>query len=239
MFHVKHIAINCDDRSLEWIIVFIYALGAATLEGHDSADCRRLTRKTTMACFERPFKSLAQLHETELDCLRRMIESGVIMAIPAAKQYCIAHGIDVPAWLTRISIELECASLRRGKRQRRGRTANPVARHRQDMHHHDRWSAVCEVREKQAEARTEKEKLRALPNVPPHFLEEREELLRRVGSTFEDAYQRASDLLSKTGSFGGPKTMKASYLRVERESRNPKKAMRYHLLDPQFIRKIY
>jgi hypothetical protein len=239
MFHVKHIAINCDDRSVRWITVFIYTPGAATLEGHDSTDCRRLTRRTTVACFERPFKSLDQLHETELDYLKRMIESGVVIAIPTAKHYCVAHGIDVPIWLTRISIELECASLRRDRRKRRGRTANPIARHRQDMRHFDRWSAVCEVREKQDEIRVENEKLRKLPNVPPHLLKEREEMLNRVGSTLEDACRCASDLLAKKESFGCPETMKASYLRVERESRDPKKAMCYHLLDPQFIRKIY
>jgi hypothetical protein len=192
-----------------------------------------------MACYERPFESLEQLHETELNYLKRMIESGVVIAIPAAKHYCVTYGIDVPAWLTRISIELECANLRHGKRKERGRTANPVARHRQDMRHHDRWSAVCEVREKQVEVRIENEKLRTLSNVPRHFLKEREEMLRRVGSTFEDAFRCASDLLAKTESFGCPETMKASYLRIERECRDPKKAMRYHLLDPQFIRKIY
>jgi hypothetical protein len=192
-----------------------------------------------MARFERPFESLEQLHETELDYLKTMIASGVVIAIPAAQHYCVTHGIDVPVWLTRISIELECANLRRGKRKRRGRTANPIARHRQDMRHYNRWSAVREVLEKQDEVRAENGKLRALPKVPPHFLKEREELLRRVGSSQEDAFRCASDLLDKTESFGCPETMKASYLRVECESRDPREAVRYHLLDPQFIRKIY
>jgi hypothetical protein len=108
-----------------------------------------------MACFERPFDSLEELHETELDYLRKMIETGVVMAIPAAKHYCLTHGIDVPAWLIRHSIELECADLRPGKPKRRGRTANPVARHRQDMRHYERWDAVCEIHEKQKEFRIE------------------------------------------------------------------------------------
>jgi hypothetical protein len=192
-----------------------------------------------MACFERPFESLQELHETELDCLKKMIESGVEIAIPAAKQYCVTHDIEVPVWLTKDSIELECANLRPGKPKRRGRTANPVARHRQDMRHYERWDAVCEIEEKQKEFRTEIEQLRTLPNVPPRLLKEREEMLRRVGGTLEDRFRCASDLLAKTGSFGCPETIKASYLRVERESDDPKKAMRYHLLDPQFIRKIY
>src|SRR5260221_5618 len=190
-----------------------------------------------MTCFERPFESLEQLHETELDYLRRMIESGVVIAIPAAKHYCLTHDINVPAWLTRSSIELECALLRCGKPKRRGRTANSVARHRQDMRHFERWDAVCEIREKQNEFRIEIEKLQTLPNVPSHFMKERVTMLRRVGSTLEDAFRCASGL-AKTGSFGCPETMKASDLRIERESRDPKEAMRYHLLDPQFIRKI-
>src|SRR5260370_21515513 len=165
MFHVKHIAIYCDDRSVESIMLFIYAPGAATFAEHDSADCRRLMGRVTMTCFERPFESPEQLHETELDYLKRMIESGVEIGIPAAKQYCDTHGIDVPTWLNRISIEFDCANMRRGRRKRLGRTANPVARHRQDMCHYDRWSAVCEIREKQDECRIEIEKLRTLPNV--------------------------------------------------------------------------
>jgi len=192
-----------------------------------------------MTCFERSSEPLKQLHELELDNLKRMIKSGVTIAIPAAQHYCLTYCLEVPAWLTTKSIELECTDLRRDKPKRRGRTANPVARHRQDVCHYERWSAVCEVREKQVEIPKEIEKLRARPNVPRHFLKEREELLCRVGSTLEDACRCASDLLAKTESFGCPETVKASYLRVEREFRDPKKAVRYYLLDPQFIRKIY
>jgi hypothetical protein len=197
-----------------------------------------------MSSFERPFESLEQLHETELGYLQRMIEAEVEIAIPAAKHYCVTHGLDVPNWLARISIELECAHLRRDANGR-GRTANSLGRHRHDMRHFARWDAVWEVRDKQDEFRIEIEKLRTLPNVPTDRLKEREKMLRRVGDTLDDAFRCASNLLAKTDAFGCPETIKKSYLRVEheyrveRETGDSKEAKRYHLLDRQFLCKIY
>ena len=66
--------------------------------------------------------------------------------------------------------------------KKRGRSVNLVDRYRQDMVDYARWDEVKTVREKQIEIREEVDFLRANPKkAPPHWLEDREKMLKWVG----------------------------------------------------------
>lgn len=191
-----------------------------------------------MPRFERPFRSIEELHETQLDIFAKMIRTGVAVAIPAAEYYCSEHGLAAPAWLTKASVNLHCNTLRGDTTKKRGRASGPVTRYRQDMIDFARWDEICVVREQQKIFRRQVAKLRALAKVPRHMLNEKEKMLNRLGHTFDDAYEYVSKDLKKTNARGGWDTMRRSYREVERISKDPTQAMRYHQLDSQFLRRL-
>lgn len=57
-----------------------------------------------MPRYGRPYEDIDKLFETELDHLKMMIESGVVLAIPAAKYHCLKFGKSVPDWLEHIPL---------------------------------------------------------------------------------------------------------------------------------------
>jgi hypothetical protein len=137
--------------------------------------------------------------------------------------------LDVPPWLRDEAEAVLCARLSSAKRGKRGRASNPVARYRQDMIDFERWDAVREAREKQTEIRQQVEELSAMLRPPASLLREREKMLHWVGDDWLRAYECAAMILSGTAASGGPDAMKASYLRVNRNSRDPDQPLRYHL----------
>jgi hypothetical protein len=181
---------------------------------------------------------LAALHKKELDGLEAMARAGVTVAIPAAMDYCVKHGVNPPAWLLATATELLCSLIRREKSARRGRSCGHVARYRQDMIDFQRWGEVDVVRQKQREILKQVEELRAIPNAPRSMLEEREKMLAWAGRSLNRAFECAAMKLEASQAYAGPDAIKASYFRVERNSRDPKKALRYHVLDAGFLRKI-
>ena len=191
-----------------------------------------------MTIHGRPFSSLKALDETELEYLKIMAQSRVAVAVPAALHYCAKHQLEAPQWLLAAATELLCDLLRREKSDRRGRSCGYVARHRQDRIDFVRWDQVTTARQKQVEIREQVAELRAMPNVPRSMLEEREKMLAWAGSTLNRAFECAAMLLEGTEAYASPEAMKRSYFQVERNSRDPKQALRYHLLDPKFEHKI-
>jgi hypothetical protein len=191
-----------------------------------------------MPRFERPFNSIEELHEIELDHLKTMFDSGVAVAVPAALHYCVEHGLDAPPWLMGAATVSHCALLRREKSKKRGRACGAVARYRQDMIDLARSDEVSVVRQVQKEFLQQVEELRALPRVPRELLEEKEKMLAWLGHTLSRAFECASMMLAQTEAFGSPEAMKRSYRQVERNSRDPKQAYRYHVLDHRFLRKL-
>ena len=189
-----------------------------------------------MAICERPFNSLDELHETQLEYFKMMLDTGV--AVPAAMHYCTEHGLNAPPWLMRAATDLIVDLLKREKSKKRGRAASAVARYRQDMIDLARWDAIREVREKQKEFREDVEKLRTMPNVRRDLLEERRKMLEWLGRGSLRAYECAAMLLIGTEAFAGPDAMKKAYGRVERNSVDPKQATRYHVLQPRFLRRL-
>lgn len=191
-----------------------------------------------MPMHDRPFSSLKALDETELEYFKLMTQSRVAVAVPAALHYCAKHELDAPRWLAVAAMELLCDLMRREKSNRRGRSCGHIARHRQDMIDFERWSAVFEVREKQKGIRKQVDEIRAIPTAPRSMLKEREKMLAWVGSSLNRAFECAAMLLEGSEAYASPEAIKRSYFQVERNSRDPKQALRYHLLDPQFEHKI-
>jgi hypothetical protein len=101
-----------------------------------------------------------------------------------------------------------------------------------------RYEEVVTVREKQKEIREQVEELRGLGPQARSHLDERSKMLAWVGHTWLRAYECAAMILAHTDACGSPETMKASYLEVARNSRDPRQALRYHLLDPSLLRSL-
>jgi hypothetical protein len=144
----------------------------------------------------------------------------------------------LPSWFVGPAAQITKESLRKEKTSKRGRSAQPLDRHRQDMVDFARYDAVCEVREKQNELPRELERLRQLPNVTANVIEGMEKMLAWAGQTWERAFQCASIMLTDTSAFGGSDAIKASYFKVKPAMLIPGQAHRYHILDPQFLASV-
>jgi hypothetical protein len=171
-----------------------------------------------MAIFERPYESLEQLDETELEYHKLMFASGVPIAVPAAMYYCAKYGLNAPRWLIIEAV---------------------INRYRQDAIDYARWDAVIEVREKRDSLRKDIDELRALPGRKArNILNERSKVRDWAGTNNDDAFECASLLLADTPAHGKPDTIRRSYLKVEKNMRNPATSMRYRILETQFLRSV-
>jgi hypothetical protein len=192
-----------------------------------------------MEIFETPHNSLEELHETELDYLEQMFVCGIPIAVRAAMFSCAKNGLNAPRWLIVESSKMDCAELCGNVPKKRGRSSGIINRYRQDAIHHARWEAVIEVREKRDSLRKDINELRTLPGRKARaILNECTKLLDWAGTNNDDAFECASLLLAGTPARGGPHAIKRSYLEVEEAMRDPATAMRYHVLDPQFLRLV-
>ena len=198
-----------------------------------------------MSRFERPYRSIEELHETQLDDFETMSRSGVAVAIPAALHYCAEYGLSAPAWLVSASADLLCITLRSDTRRKRGRAARLVARYRQDMVHFARWDEICVAREQQKIFSKQVKELRTLPKAKGELLEkqrklinEQEEMLKRLGHTFDDAVEYARQRLKKTKATGRWDTMRSSYRLVQRHHKDPTQAKRYQVFSASFLHKL-
>ena len=147
---------------------------------------------------DNPFRSLKKLHESQLSDFEAMFRAGVVMAIPAAVDYCAEHGLVAPAWLTKASAKLFCTLLRSDTPKVIGRANGFVSRLREHMKDFARWDAVCAVEDERKHFRREVAKLRALP-MTSRELQKRDKLLRemekriaRLGNTLDRAFKCAS-----------------------------------------------
>jgi hypothetical protein len=192
-----------------------------------------------MPIFERPFQSLEELHETELEYLKQMFACGAPIAIPAALFYCARHGLNAPRWLVVEAAKMLCAHLGGSVPRERGRSCGIINRYRQDAVDHARWEAVIEVRENRNSLRKDIETLRRLPGHKARdILNERSKLLDWAGTNNDDAFECASLLLADTAAHGKPDAIRRSYLRVEKNVHTPATAMRYRILETQFLRLV-
>jgi hypothetical protein len=180
---------------------------------------------------------LDQIHERELDNMKNMIAHKEL-GVAAAMDYCAEERICPPQWLVLASAELMRDLLTREKSQKRGRAAGHIARYRQDLWDIERWDAVVEVRFNQKRIRARVERARAHPGYPEKALKLEEKMLAWIGRTWLRAYECAAMTLNGRDARVGTDAIKASYCRVKRNFDNPAMAMRYHLLDQRFLRKL-
>ena len=190
-----------------------------------------------MRIFERPYNSIDELHETELEYHRLMFEGGNPIAVPAAMHYCAKYGLNAQPWMIEGSADLMCRLLNRAMPKQRGRSAGITFRYRQHMIDYDRWSAVQEVRENREYLKREIDSLRNLKGVKAKAIREQlENKLKELGTGDLATFECASERLAGTPSKGGPDAIKKSYRKVEKANSN--KTLSYLILHPEFVRLV-
>ena len=101
----------------------------------------------TMPIHERPFDTLEQFDEAELEQRKLMFESGTPIAAIAAVAYCDEHSLYPPRWAVAESLKIQLAAIRGDKPGRQGRSSGIRDRYRQDAIDYIRWDMVIQVRE--------------------------------------------------------------------------------------------
>ena len=181
-------------------------------------------------------KSLEEFHEAELEDIKLMFKSGSQIAVTAAMDYCVRHGFNPPHWAMAESVKAQCANLCGDTPRNFGRSNGTVSRYRQDGIDFVRWDTVQEVRKNRKILRNT---IKSLADSRDEAAPERraycEKLMRWAR---QNSFKCASMLLAGSPAFGGPEAVKTSFCTVEQNIRNQASAMRYHVLDPQFLRKI-
>ena len=195
-----------------------------------------------------PPYSIEALHERQLSVFKSMAQSDVGVAIPAALHYCAMRNIAAPAWLVKASANLLCELLRSVTYKERTPACKIVTQHRRTIRDHARYDQVCVDREQQKRFRSEVAELRALLKNSHHGskvqkrlqtrLKEKEIILKRLGHTLNDACNYASMTLAKTGARGRWNVMKLRYLSVRKDMKDHKRAMRYYMFEPEFLREL-
>lgn len=179
------------------------------------------------------------LDEIELERLKKAHDAGVVIAVPAALDYCLEHGLPPPSWLVKAASDLLCDLLTREKSTRRGRSAGAVARYRQDMVDFLRWNEVEVLLENQQRST---ELLTTYPTNPSpdqgDIYAEEVAKAEWLGTSRSRIYQCVSEVLEKTDAFGGPESIKRSHRQVQCAGRSPAQSSRYYLLPYRFLAKF-
>lgn len=182
---------------------------------------------------------LSLFHASELDNLKKAHDAGVVIAVPAALDYCLENDLVPPSWLVQAAVELLCDLLKREKSTKRGRSAGAIARHRQDMIDLTRWDSVVRLQEDQQRSRKVMSTYPTCPSAAEaHIYAEEVAKAEWLGSLRWRIFQCASEMLERTEAFGSPESFKRSYRQVERCRHNPSLASRYYLLPEPFLAKL-
>jgi hypothetical protein len=190
----------------------------------------------SMSTNEQSFDSLAQWQQTRLAKLKLMFESATPLAVVAAMDHCDRNGLIPPSWAVTGSVQMQCTLLRGEPLGKHGRSNGIVERYRQDGFDFLRWDTVNVVRENRNSLRDAVKELRKLPGrAARERLAYCEKLLRWASKS---SFKCASMLLADSPAFGGPDAVKTSFRTVERNMRDPVFAMRYHILDRGFLRRL-
>jgi len=192
-----------------------------------------------MAINEHPFDSLEQLHESTLDGLKLMFDSGTQLALTAAMDYCDRWVLPIPPWALKEAVRAQCAQLLGEVPKKRGRSNGVVTSHLRHSIDYVRWDTVTEVRANRKSLEDKFMELRELSGRAARARRaECEKLLRWAGTNDRNAFECASMMLRGSAARGGPDAVKKSFRTVERNLRDPATAMRYNILDYEFLRKI-
>jgi hypothetical protein len=189
-----------------------------------------------MPIHERPFDTLAQFHEAQLEHRKLMFEMGTPLAVIEAMAYCDEHGLTPPRWAVAESVKIHCAAIRGDRSGRGGRSSGIRDRYKQDMIDYIRWDMVIQIREKRKLLRYE---IKALSNLTgPAALKHRSICKEQLDWASTDSFKLASRQLARSPAFCASEAMKKSFLKVARNMRNPRTAARYRILDARFLRKV-
>ncbi len=183
------------------------------------------------------WKPLNERHAEDLDLLRKMVAAGVGVATAAAMHYCAKYQLEPPPWLVRESAKVQCSNLRGDLPQGLGRSSGVTNRFRQDAIHYWRWSVIMEIREKREYLKREIATLQSNKGREANkLLNDGKKMLEWLGTNNDRAFECASLILAETSARGGSNAMKKSFLKVERDMRDPGMALRYHILDDDFLK---
>lgn len=177
-----------------------------------------------------------ELIEWRLAHLRKAYEAGVIVAVPAALDYCIEHDFEPPRWLVQAALDHLCDLLKREKSTKRGRAAGALARYRQDRIDFLRWNEVEVLRGHQKMSIETVAEHAADPSQKSSPSYEDEVMKAEwLGTSLSTLFQCTSEILERTDAFGSPESIKRSYLRVRRSDKDPAQASRYCWLPDPFL----
>jgi hypothetical protein len=181
-----------------------------------------------------PQSPIKDFHDRQLNNLRKM--SGLNrLAIAAAMDYCSEYELTPPSWLVAASVDLMVDLLKREKSEKRGRTANSIARYRQDIWDYERYDAVLRVREMRAKAR---HNVRIGKDYPDHHATKHFQKMKVALGTSKDEFEKASLYLTGRDARAAGDAIRASYRRVVRRHADPKIKDRAVMFSDRFLKKI-
>lgn len=160
--------------------------------------------------------AMGEFFERQLEECRCAFEAGESAALIDAQVLCSdpENPNPAPVWVLSAALSDNLQSFQHCSNRGRGRTANPLAKFRENLKHLERWNTVTWVREVQERDRRCGVEPRRynLTGGPAR------ELLEKGGS-WPVAYRRASALLRGSFAQGSPAAMKSSYEIVQKANK--------------------
>lgn len=149
---------------------------------------------------------------------KRAWRAGSLPALADAVTLCTRAGRTLPAWailgLRRVLADRFRGQTRRGL----GRRARPETAYREDMRHYERWSAVMELQERQAELaagmKLQEREWQVHGRSFPDGLRCRHQLIVNA-TTLEERCEAVAEFLKGTEAAGTARTILRSYRLVE------------------------
>jgi hypothetical protein len=183
--------------------------------------------------------ALEALYTDRFELLERLHCVGSTLALNETLQSCVDWEVNPPRWAVKAAADRLASYARKGP-QKVGRAAGGLARDRMDMIHFGRWDHVEELKRAREKWNHEVELLREAPKwvQTARNMARVERGVLRFGTTLEDLFYCASELLAGTYLGGSPETIKSSYRRVERDFKDPVRRYCYHVFDYQTLKAV-
>lgn len=174
------------------------------------------------------------VHKRYLDGLKRCAAHKELAAA-AALHFCAEHRIVPPKWVLTAASKLICDLLRGDNAKTRGRTANFLARYRQEMRRVERWNAVKQVRQIRESVEHEEKMINEYAEIysereKAHYKKMREWL--GFGT-----FACASMYLYGRYFRAGAEAIRTSYRKVTRAHKDPTNTQ-YWYIEPSFLWQI-
>jgi hypothetical protein len=183
--------------------------------------------------------ALEALYAERFESLERLHQVGSTLALNEALQCSVDWEVHPPRWVVKAAAD-RFAAYARGAPLKVGRAAGGLARDRMDMIHFGRWDYVDDLKRVREKWNRELELLREVPEwvQSARNMARVERGVRRFGTTLEDLFYCASELLAGTPLGGSPDTIKSSCRRIERDFKDPIRRYRYHVFDYQTLKPV-